>query len=129
MKTRIFSMLFLVGLFSQISFAQLCSVLKDVRCGEYHTLCVDDSNNLWACGEGEYAMGLVTLAPFQRFNVLKALTASVTLKMLNLLMQDSCILWWQIPMVIAGHSVMMAQASLVMGQMKEVQVYLSKFMA
>ncbi len=60
MKTRIFSILFLVVLFSQICFAQLCSVLKDVRCGETHTLAVDDSNNLWACGSSAnaYAMGL-----------------------------------------------------------------------
>jgi alpha-tubulin suppressor-like RCC1 family protein len=57
-KSRIVSIILSVVLFSQISFAQLCSVLKDARCGEYHTLAVDDNKNLWACGDGYYAMGL-----------------------------------------------------------------------
>jgi len=58
MKSRIFSIILSVVLFSQISFAQLCLILKDVRCGESHTLALDDNNGLWACGGGGYARGL-----------------------------------------------------------------------
>ena len=58
MKSRILSIFLSVLIFSQISFAQLCSILKDVRCGESHTLALDDNNGLWACGGGGYARGL-----------------------------------------------------------------------
>lgn len=33
------------------AFAVGCFVLKDLSGGEYHTLAVDDSNSLWACGD------------------------------------------------------------------------------
>ncbi|HBR19662.1 MAG: hypothetical protein A2Y13_01780 [Planctomycetes bacterium GWC2_45_44] len=58
MKSRIFSVILSVFLFTQISFAQLCSVLKDAHIGEEHTLAIDENNNLWACGGGGYARGL-----------------------------------------------------------------------
>jgi alpha-tubulin suppressor-like RCC1 family protein len=58
MKSWILSIILSVCLFSQTGFAQLCSVLKDVRIGEAHTLCLDADDKLWSCGRGGYAMGL-----------------------------------------------------------------------
>jgi parallel beta-helix repeat protein len=61
MKLRIYSVILSVFLFSQISFSQLCSMLKDVRIGEVHTLAIDDNNNLWVCGgtkDLHYQLGL-----------------------------------------------------------------------
>jgi len=58
MKSRIISIILSVILFSQITFAQLCSILKDVRIGEDHALCLAKDNTLWVCGSGGYAMGL-----------------------------------------------------------------------
>jgi alpha-tubulin suppressor-like RCC1 family protein len=57
MKSWSVSIILSVILFSQISSAEYCAFLKDVRCGESHTLAIDDNNNLWACGES-YATGL-----------------------------------------------------------------------
>jgi alpha-tubulin suppressor-like RCC1 family protein len=58
MKSWSLSVILSVILFSQTSFAQLCSILKDVRIGEEHTLALDESDNLWVCGSGGDAMGL-----------------------------------------------------------------------
>ncbi len=58
MKSWGLSAILSVLIFSQITSAQLCSILKDVRIGEVHTLCLDADDNLWVCGDGGDAMGL-----------------------------------------------------------------------
>ena len=59
MKSRIVSVILSVCLLCQISFAEYCAFLADVKCGETTTLALDDSNNLWSCGSSNiYALGL-----------------------------------------------------------------------
>jgi alpha-tubulin suppressor-like RCC1 family protein len=62
MKSRIISVILSVFLFSQVSFAQLCAKLVDVRAGEDHILALSEDGFLFSCGGGDGEM-IMSLAP------------------------------------------------------------------
>ena len=80
MKLKIVALFLSVILFSQNTFAQLCAVLKDARCGEYHTHAIDDHSNLWATGDGGSARGLGDIGQVYSLQRVKGLNGNGFLK-------------------------------------------------